>query len=76
MWITTSGTTVMSTESTATQPSGPTTVTVYQVVVGGAVVGFAAVELLSSESGTQLKVDPLGPVGDPPKVIVSPRKMV
>lgn len=76
MGITTSGTTVTSTESTAEQPSGVVTVSTNQVEPGGVVKGLAAVGSSNNESGCQLKVEPGGPLGSPPSSVCALRKIV
>ena len=50
-------------------------VTVTKYIVGvavGVAVGFANVGLFNVPVGVQLKVDPRGPVGLPPKTMLSP----
>src|SRR5262245_25056382 len=74
--ITTSGTTVTYTESIEVQPLGLVTVSTNHMLCPGSAVGLAAEALLTSESGDQLKVEPGGPLGEPPSAPTSWMKMV
>ena len=45
------------------------------MVTSGSATGFAAVVLFSKLSGDHVNIEPAGPLGDPPKVVVSERKI-